>query len=820
MGQPALSGDIEAHIQGDVGGQVAVGNYILQIGSVHGGVVNVVAPGQQPRPRPRPTPVSLRPRPFPDLLDREAEVGTATTALRSASPVAFYGAAGLGKTALLRHLAHHRVTARFPDGVVYLSARGRSSDDLLQSLFDAFYECDVPFKPTQAQVRHALREKRAIILLDDVDLGRDEAEVLMDVAPHCGFVLASVTRCLWGEGSAVALRGLPPDDALALVERGLGRPLDDQERPAAQAICAALEGHPLHILQAVALAREEGKTLAEVARRVQAPSPADGLAAEGVAALSEPQRRVLAVLAALGDAPLPADHLAALSGVRDVAPVLKALMARGLVQANSPRYSLTGGVTAYLRRVWDLTPWAERALAHFAAWAERQPVGRLAEVADAMVRVLEWAAGAGRWARVIRLGRAVERALALDGRWDAWATVLQWVLQGARALGDRAAEAWALHQIGTRALCLGDATAARTSLAQALRLREALGDQAGAAVTRHNLSLLPGPPPPPRRPPGRPSSPPSGLPPTLIVGLVSVLFLAAAGAAAWFLWPRTAAPPPTEVTEGPAEETPIPVVDLWLPDGCGYEYQPGSPATVLFQSSVDGVVTIWLDEGEPLFEGEVKGGETYTEEWMVPQEPGEHLLMAVLGDREAVGECRFLVWEYEPEVLFDFVEGADEAAWYSSEWLPFPGDAGDERGFALWQDDALLEDGGQYGRVLETHPQWVSGGQIWGEYEGTAVLDLQAGDQLVVTVGFLSGAEDGDVLFQVWHSPCHPLDPDCFEGRLVVEIRDDYDGQLVRQVVPLDELVGETGWFWLAVHAGDSSARDWAVWAEARVERP
>jgi hypothetical protein len=513
MAQPFPPAKIEAQIQGEISGQVAIGNYNIQIGSIHGGVVNIVQPEQQPRPWPRPTPVFLRPRPFPGLLDREAEVGTASAALQSATPVEFHGQAGLGKTTLLRHLSHHPAATSFPDGVVYLSARHQPIDDLLQSLFDAFYDSDVPFKPTDAQVRHALQNKQALILLDDIDLARDEVEALMDVAPGCTFLLASPERRLWGEGRAVALHGLPPDDAQALVERELGRPLTLEERTAVQALCTALKGHPLRLLQAAAMAREEGRSLAEVAvrlsahdkaRRTQIPSPVEALTAETLNALPKPERQVLAALAALDGAPLLADHLAALTGLPNVAPVLEVLQGRGLVQAHSPRYSLAGALGEYLHQVWDLTPWTEGVLAYFATWAERHRSAsdRLLEEADAILQALKWAAGAGRWKEVLRLGWAVEGALALGRRWGAWAQVLQWVLQAARALANQAAEAWSLHQLGSRALCLGDAAAARTSLSQALRMREAIGDRAGAAVTRHNLNLLPGAPPaPPRKPP-------------------------------------------------------------------------------------------------------------------------------------------------------------------------------------------------------------------------------------------------------------------------------------------------------------------------------
>jgi len=561
--------NIQAHIEGEISGQIAVGNHILQIGSVHGGVVNVALPEQQPRPRPCPSPVFLRPRPFPGLLDREADIGAATAALQSATPVEFHGQPGLGKTALLRHLAHHPVASSFSDGVVYLSARRQSVEDLLQSLFDALHESDVPFKPTGGQVRHHLQDKRALILLDDVDLARDEVEVLMDTAPGCTFLLASPERCLWGEGRAIGLRGLPPDDGLALVERELGRSLTPEERPAAQALCTALEGHPLRILQAAAMAREEGLTLAEMASRVQIPSPAEALTAQVLASLSEPERRVLAALAALGDAPVHAEHLPDLTKLLNVAPFLQTLQTRGLVQAHSPRYSLTGALAQAVQRAWDLTPLAERVLDYFTAWAEEQQQApdRLLEEASAILRTLEWAAGAGRWAEVLRLGRALEGALTLGGRWSAWAQVLQWGLQAAQALSDRAAKAWALHQSGTRALCLEDVAAARTSLIQALRLREALGDQAGAAITRHNLNVLLGPPAPPQEPPQEPPQPPSApagpaapgvsLLVKGVIALASVLLLALGGLGIGYLWPR---PTPTLIPTATPTTTLTPTV--------------------------------------------------------------------------------------------------------------------------------------------------------------------------------------------------------------------------------------------------------------------
>ena len=57
-----------------------------------------------------------------------------------------------------------------------------------------------------------------------------------------------------------------------------------------------------------------------------------------------------------------------------------------------------------------------------------------------------------RWAGMLRLGRAAEGPLAVRGHWGAWAQILERELEAARQLGDGAAEAWSLHQSGTRAL--------------------------------------------------------------------------------------------------------------------------------------------------------------------------------------------------------------------------------------------------------------------------------------------------------------------------------------------------------------------------------
>jgi ABC-type dipeptide/oligopeptide/nickel transport system ATPase subunit len=909
VAQSIYPASIEGNVQGDISGQLAVGSHIIQIGSVHGGAVNVLASGQQVVPRLRPTPILVRPRRFPGFLDRRTETSTATSALQRNLPVGLHGQAGLGKTSLLRHLAYHVSNTLFPDGIIYLAARHFLLPDLLQSLFEHLYESDVPYKPTHAQIHHGLQNIKALVILDDVDLARDQVNALLDTAPACVFILASTERKLWGEGQVIALRGLPPADALALLERELGRPLTQDERPAAQALCAALHGHPLHLIYAAALAREKGYSLMEIARRVQAATaPQKTLTAEMLAALSKPERRIVFIMAALKDVPLHADLMPALTGLPDAALALESLLRRGLVQAHSAQRYTLNAVLGQDLQVLDLGPWAQRALTYFSDWTEknRSDPKRLAEESAVILQALKWAVEARQWQNVLRLGRAVEGALALGRRWGAWGQVLQWMLQAARALGDQASEAWALHQGGSRSLCLGRVSTARSDLVQALRLREAMGDRTGAAVTRHNLSVLLGPPLPPRphsQPPSTSAPSPSffdTLKAPLFITTMSILAGILISAAFLFSLssspdptptatvtialtftaiPPTQAPtlPPTQLptlspipSDTPFDQAhdkptntptstpnPTPTPTSWP---CGdppehwelYTVQNKdglyplararlvNPTERKVANLVDDIVCynrlldLQLQPGQKIHLPPLPSPTpTSTPTTRPTSPPTETNTPAPTSIPTATNKPKptatptpkpthtpTLTPIPTPVVLYDFVKEADSAQWSNrSVILPFPGEDDDERGFALWMNDAILEDGARPLRdVLQTHPQWTRGGSIEGTYAETQQIVIEKGDSFIVKVGFLQGAGAGDVNFYVEFSTV------CFYAEefppRVISLADSYDGQVLTQEIPLDEFAGQQGCFRLGVFAGETADQDRAVWVEARLERP
>ncbi len=418
---------------GGIIAQVAVGRYILQIGDPCGAVIREAPRAERAHVRPRPTPILLRPRLIRDLVDRRMDLATALSALDAGLLVEASGEPGIGKTAVLRLLAHDPRAASFVDGIVYLSARHQSSLDLQQLLFEAFYESDAFCKPTEGEIRRGLQDKQALILLDDVHLAQDELEQVLDIAPRAAFVVATRERRLWRE----AQRPRPERPA----RRGCGVAAGARDRAFARrdgaivrsGLCAAIGGRPLRILQAAAVIREQGISLDEMGSASSRRARSRIL----MASIDEKQRRALLALAALPGVPLRALHVSAIAEVPDIETSLTALARRGLVVSSQSRHQLADGVADRLRRTEDVKPWANRAITYFTAWAERHLHSQdiLLQESEALLRVQQYAADARRWGEVLHLGRLLEGPLVIGARWGAWAVTLEHCLAAAKVTG-------------------------------------------------------------------------------------------------------------------------------------------------------------------------------------------------------------------------------------------------------------------------------------------------------------------------------------------------------------------------------------------------
>ncbi|HNH79592.1 MAG TPA: hypothetical protein PLD33_13165 [Anaerolineales bacterium] len=469
-------------------------NYVVKIGDVNGGVVNIVKPSDKPKVSARPAPVMIKPRAFPSLMDRVDEAETVKKAAELAVPVSVWGKQGIGKTSFIRHLAHILPTNKYPNGVVYLNVSSLGHEDLLQALFDAFFESDNTYKPTTADILHGLQKISALIFLDDLQIGRDETISILNAAPSSTFILISSERSFWGEGEAVQLQGLPVGDSVRLFEKELARPLETEEKITVPKICKLLQGHPLSILQSASLARESGKPLEEILNGLTNEKKDDkSMAYMGLASLTDSEKQVIALLAAAGGTIVLAEHIKGIFKGDSRQTDIQKLIQLGFVQAHSPKFSVTEAFASSLAATWDLSSWHDILLKYSIKWLSQQPASALVdESTNLLIHTIKTAGERKKWSEVIQLGRALEKFLVYYKRWQAWADILKLIIEAAKALSDSKTQAWALHQLGTRALYLGQTSEANSLLAQAQTIRKAIGDKAGLRVTQHNLKTIKG----------------------------------------------------------------------------------------------------------------------------------------------------------------------------------------------------------------------------------------------------------------------------------------------------------------------------------------
>ena len=325
-------------------------NVILNAGSDSGVLLELLRAAQSPSQRLRPVPIRSCPRAFGDRLDREAENAAVVERLNAGGSMNVYGAAGIGKTYIVRGAANDPSVRPRPEGVVFLNGKRLPLEDILQALFEEFFDCKPPFKPSGSSLRRDLRERQALVVIDAYELERDDVEDLMSALSGCALLIGSREQVVW-EGVPYFVKGLATDDALMLVQRELARSLSASELEATRILCAALDGHPLRIKQVVAPVREGRMSLEDVARALANAAAPDiegmRIALQGS---SDEEREVLGVVAALNGATVSNEHIAALTGLADPTPAIERLADRSLVAMHSPRTSFLGVVPPDIKR--------------------------------------------------------------------------------------------------------------------------------------------------------------------------------------------------------------------------------------------------------------------------------------------------------------------------------------------------------------------------------------------------------------------------------------------------------------------------------------
>lgn len=499
MSQPTLSNQLETALQSETIGQLAIGNATLSLGSAHGALLGD-GEDQGSVIESKVVPIVQIPRAFPGLVGRQTEIASSIVALRAKQTVEIYGQAGIGKSVLLRYLAHYpELTSSHSDGIFDLSSIG-SVNDRLQTLFDAFYLSSPPVKLSASDAQKALQERQALILLDDDGLTAPELQELISRLPNSTFLIASRDRRLWEEHS-IKLDGLSLLDSTTLIKQELGRfasyevgqtLLSVPEDHTIESLWRLFQGHPQRLLQVAALAREDKISLEMVLSQLQIDDLEASLTRLILASLPKPQRWIMAGLVAMGRVGLLPEQIAVITGPPNPLPSLQALMQRHLLQVEGYHYCLSSSLVDVLQKASNSTPWMEKVLTHLLPWAEnhrRSPNVLLAERAT-LIHTIQWAINHARWTEALHLVRSLEIALALGKQWGTWQRVLNWGLQAAWALEDSASEAWGLHQLGTLALCQEEVTTAYDALTAAINLRSLLDDETGERVTRSNLNRL------------------------------------------------------------------------------------------------------------------------------------------------------------------------------------------------------------------------------------------------------------------------------------------------------------------------------------------
>ena len=448
----------------DVSGILVAGDHNtvtrMEITADYGAQVNVHA-GPLPTPVRR-RPISQLPRSSSaePLIGREDDVRRLREAIEAKSLVHLWGPSGIGKSALLRHLA--LTLPRGPEGVAYIQARGRTADDLAQAIFDISF--DAPnYKPSLEVIKEHLKMLHLRIYLDDAGLPENELRRLFDLAPESTFVFTAEQQSAVGGAQPIRLDGLTASAAAELMRTLLGRALHPDEERIVPTLRDAVGGSPLRLRRIASSAAERLPGIDELPELVPAL----------VRGLSPREKDLLHLLASLSGAELTGWHLNDLLGQADAADLADGLVRSGLVVASETGYSCPPDVAEHVLTQDTAEGYpVDRLCERLTAWVaadDTTPDDVAAHFQALDVAVLR-AEAAGHAALGVALARAASPKLARSLQFDAWGCLLGAGWEAATTANDQAGKEFFLRAEGAHNKALGKSALATILLTEAAML--------------------------------------------------------------------------------------------------------------------------------------------------------------------------------------------------------------------------------------------------------------------------------------------------------------------------------------------------------------
>lgn len=455
--------------------------------------------GDQAMPRDRaPLRLANRHRPviaigrrLPLLTGRTTEIDELSERIRRGDSVEIFAGNGFGKTSLINMLLHDRPDLKgyFADGIVLLCGRTIGDNDVVGAIFRTFFDSEQPIALDDAEMLRLLSPVRALVVLDDVELGDEELQEVISSLANPVFLVTSSQRRLH-DLAARPVGPLEPADLVAAAELRLGHDLGEGDEQRVVELAHLVDDNPRSWARAIELI-ENVVDLRDLVSRLQgARDPQTETTRLSLDNTSPVTISVLTLLAELSGVGISEALLEEVLDIDDASVPAIEIVEKGIGRVVDGQILVDLDVAAVAIDRMDGGRVAVGAFDRVVAWSERADDDDLIDEAVTLTAFAAWGLHNDRAADVVDLGRRLDRALFRAGRWSVAAGLLVLVAQAGEVCGQPADTAWALHQMGVRELSLGDTDSAKAHLTQARSIRRRIGDKAGEALTQKHLKRV------------------------------------------------------------------------------------------------------------------------------------------------------------------------------------------------------------------------------------------------------------------------------------------------------------------------------------------